>query len=89
MVNIGHPGAQITPENLKRLNDGLIALCGPKQAVTAEEMRDLVEHLESHVMTDGASITMDLPNDGGTVTLQRVMGSWNVVRISGPLEFNG
>jgi len=72
MVNVGHIGAQITPENLKRLNEGLIALCGPEQAVTAEEMRDLVEHLESHSIPDGTSINMDLPNKGGTVTLQRV-----------------
>lgn len=88
MVNIGHIGAQITPENLKRLNEGLIALCGPEQEVTAEEMRDLVEHLESHAIPDGASMNMDLPNGGGMVTLQRMMGSWNVIRISGPLEFD-
>lgn len=88
MVNIGHIGAQITPENLKKLNEGLVAICGPKQAVTAEEMRDLVEHLESHRMRDGASINMDLPNGGGSVTLQRLMGSWNVMRIAAPLEFD-
>jgi hypothetical protein len=88
MVNIGHIGAQITPENLKNLNEGLIAIGGPKQAVTAEEMRDLVEHLESHQMRDGTSIDMDLPSGGGSVTLQRLMGSWNVVRIAAPLEFD-
>jgi hypothetical protein len=88
MVNIGHIGAQITSDNLKRLNEGLVALCGPEQAVTAEEMRDLVEHLEAHAMEDGASINIDLPDDGGTVSLQRMMGSWHVVRISGPLDFD-
>lgn len=88
MVNIGHIGAQITPENLKILNEGLVALCGPKQAVTAGEMRDLVEHLESHQMRDGSSINMDLPSGGGSVTLQRMMGCWSVVRIAGPLDFD-
>jgi hypothetical protein len=51
-------------------------------------MRDLVEHLGSHTISDGGSLNMDLPNDGGTVTLQRIMGSWHVIRISGPLDFD-